>query len=327
MKERLSIVAAMLACALSLTSAPTVAQEQTQAMLFAKVGDQSISRAEYESELTRAMQQRFYHGRPPEGQVEQLRSEVADELILRTLLLQEASRRGLHAEQEAIDQTIDTYDRRYANSPTWQSQREAMLSKLRLRLEEESLLRQLQEQVRHTADPNDAQLRAYYRDYPDRFTEPAKQKISVVMLAVDPSSPSSVWDATMARGDELAQQLRAGADFASIAREHSNDRSSAQGGDMGYLHAGMLSPAAQTAVDELPIGAISDPLRLLEGIAIFRVDARTQATLRNFEDVADRAKALWIREQSEAQWLAFQEDLRANTAISIFAENAPAATE
>jgi parvulin-like peptidyl-prolyl isomerase len=295
-----------------------VEAEPAQPALFAKVGESSISQEEYDEALLRARRGRFYHGKPPEGQMEALRQDVAREMVTRTLLLQEARRRELSPDKAAIQTTLDGYDERYANSPRWQEQKATMLGALEQHLREDQLLQQLETSVRQVAPPAHAQVEEYYRAHPEKFTEPATQRLSVILLKVEPSASKEVWNAAMEEGHSLVARLAEGADFAELARMHSSDASASNGGDMGYLHAGMLSPAAQEVVDSLKITEVSEPVRLLEGIAVFMVAERKPATLMEFTSVQERARDLWIRDQSETNWSELKKRLWDNTPVSIY---------
>ena len=294
----------------------TTASEQEK--LFALVGNRPITEQEYDDTLKRAYRQRFYHGKPPEGEVDKLREEVASEMITRQLLLQESRRLDMSPDMPAVQAQLDEYDQRYASSIHWQQQREKMLDSLKQRLQEDDLLRQIETKQRRIAPPNREQLMAYYENNPGKFTEPAQHRIALILLKVDPSSPKSVWDAATDEAAGLVAQLKEGADFAELARLHSSEASAGNGGDMGYLHAGMLSPSAEQIINELPVGSISDPVRLLEGIAIFRVDDRKQSQLREYEDVSKRARELWLREQSDLAWDRLKEQLREKTPVKIY---------
>ena len=182
-------------------------------------------------------------------------------------------------------------------------------------------MRQLEARQRKVAPPDRKQILAFYETYPEKFTEPAQHRIALILLKVDPSSPSSVWQAAMDEAAQLVTQLREGADFPELARLHSSEASAENGGDMGYLHAGMLSPSAEQVINQLPVGGISDPVRLLEGIAIFRVEDRKLARLREYEDVSNRARELWIREQSDRAWTRLKDQLREKTPVTIYSDS------
>lgn len=70
---------------------------------------------------------------------------------------------------------------------------------------------------------------------------------------------------------ELTQ--KAGADFAELAREHSDDRPSARaGGDIGYFGRGAFEPAVEQTIFSLKIGEVSRPLKLSYGYHIIKLD-------------------------------------------------------
>lgn len=285
--------------------------------LFASVGPVDITDAEYNQALQQASRKKFYHGTPPEGAMDELRHVVAREVITRILLLQEAERLGLKADEAAIDANIAEFDRRYANSQRWQQQRETMVVSLTRHYREQDLLKQLEARQRSVAPPEERQLKEFYRANLDKFTEPAQNHLSLILLKVDPSAAKAVWDAALAEGDGLVSRLADGADFSELAKLHSSDTSAGQGGDMGYLHAGMLSAAAEDVISRLKVGEVSRPVRLLEGVAVFRLEDRKSARLREYEEVGKRARELWLREQEDQAWNRLKDTLWEKTPISI----------
>jgi len=193
-----------------------------------------------------------------------------------------------------------------------------VLGAVRAQLEVESRIRNLEKTVRETVtQPTADAVRAYYDANPEKFTEPERFRVSAILLKVDPSSPSAVWNAALEEAQGIVAKLRNGAQFAELARLHSADSSAENGGDMGYLHRGMLGGPAQKVVDEAVIGEVSDPVRLLEGVAIFRVDERPERRLRPFDEVRERAAELWLREQRDAAWNGLLERLEQQAEIHV----------
>lgn len=286
--------------------------------LYAKVGEREITINEFNQTYSRTVRQRYYHSKPPENELAAVRQEIADGLITRQLLLIEAEHQGLRADDKSIQATLQQYDERYADSPRWEEQRDMLLDSLKQKLIEDDLLRQLESKVRNIAPPTEEQLKSYYEQHPDKFTEPTQQKLSLILLVVDPSSPTDVWQAAMDKGKQLVTELNKGADFAEYARIYSGDVSAGQGGDMGYVHREMLSEAVQQSIDELQTGQITDAIRTLQGVAILRLDHRQPSRLREFADVRDRARKLWVREHSESAWDGFKAKLRIDTPVTVF---------
>lgn len=270
--------------------------------VYARVDDEAVSIDEYRAAVTAYSQRTFYHGRIPSAEAETVARRAGAELIIRRLLLKEAARRQVAADEDWVAKRLAAYDRRYGSNASWQKNRGRLLPQLRRSLEDESRIQHLKNKVTEVATPDDSILLAYYRANPEKFTEPARLRLSVILLRVPPSAAPDAWDAAKEEAKRLVKQLRAGADFAELARLHSADPSADQGGDMGYLHRGMLAEPAQKAVDNLSPGEISDPVVLLQGVAIFRLEDATQPKLRSFEDVKERAARLWQRERAEQAW-------------------------
>ncbi|HYR29079.1 MAG TPA: peptidyl-prolyl cis-trans isomerase, partial [Thermoanaerobaculia bacterium] len=80
---------------------------------------------------------------------------------------------------------------------------------------------------------------------------------------------------------------RGGADFGTLARQHSEDPSSSSlGGDMGWVERGATVEPFERGIFSVPLNTISDPIRSAEyGYHIVRVTERRPAGYRSFEEV------------------------------------------
>ena len=286
--------------------------------VFAEVDGHTISVRALEMAVAQAARRRFYHGKPPEEEVAALRREVGNNLVNRFLIVREAKRRDIEPDWKSIETQLAQYEKQYANSETWRARRETMLPQLREQLAELGLLTRMEQEIRAgAADPPEEMARAYYAANPDKFTEPEQLRLSLILLMVDPSSPHEVWDSATAEAEGYLAKLRAGEDFAQIARRHSEDETAAQGGDLGLVHTISLPPAIQEAVKGLAPGGLSAVTRTLHGMAIVRLEERRDPYLHSFEEVAARARGLAGRDWSDRLWEEFLAKLRAQAAITI----------
>ena len=297
-------------------------QDATAGEVFATIDDGIvISRVDFEREVWNAARQTYYHGRPPGGDaLIEFRKTVAEQLIDRQLLLREAKRRDLEPDRARVDGQIAVYEQRYGDTERWQREGERMMTALRERFEQESLLDRLESEVRSVDKPDTGELRAFYDENPDLFTEPAQNRVQLILLAVPPSSPPTVWAAAREEAARITARADAGTEFSELARMHSADATAEEGGDMGYLHAGMLSGNAEAAITALELGEISEPVQVLEGIALFRLTDQKPEELRPFEDVEGRAADLWLRDRGEQRWSALIAELRRESTIFVDTE-------
>jgi len=285
---------------------------------FAKVGDVVITQQEYDAAYARASRAKFYHGKPPEAEVAALQREVAKGMVDEILLVKEAKRRKLVPDAKAVQQTIDQYDQQYGKSEQWQKNRAKMLPELKAKLERDNLLEQVRASAKSVGQPSEKQLQQYWEAHKDKFTEPEQIRVSMILLKVDPSSPQAKWDATREEGKAIVKRLKGGgAKFEELAKIHSADKSAEKGGDMGYLHRGMLPDSAQEAIDKLKAGQISDDVVMLEGIAVFRLDDRKAAKLNPLDKVRERAKDLWLRDKGEEAYTQMLARLHKETPVKM----------
>lgn len=305
-----ALAAASFALAPSLRAAP-------EAATFAEIDGTAISVSDYEAALRLAAARRFYHRQPPEEQLAAFRREVAESLVERVLLAAEASRRGIEPDREKVERALAEYDRRNGERAQWREQRAQMLPRLRRQLEEQSALEQLEQTVRRVPRPGEDQLRAYYGSHAGLFTEPEQLRLSLILLRVDPSAPPGARDKARDEARAILARLARGADFGELARTHSSDASAERGGDMGYLHRGMLPEAVYAEAAKLVPGRVSGPVTVLEGVALLRLEDRRAPKLREFDEVRDRAAELWRREQGDRNWKSLAAALRKRAVIRI----------
>lgn len=311
-------LATLLAGAMILSvNGPTAAATEDDAIL-ARVDDIVITRQEFEREVYTAARQTFYHGRPPTGdEFIEFRKSVADDMIDRRLLLREAKRRKLEPDQEKIDVRIASYEARYGETERWQSEGAEMVTVLRERFEKEGLIDALEADVRSVSAPDEDALRRYYDANPDLFTEPARNRVSLILVGVPPSASPAMWQEAREEAARIGQRLDENVPFDELARAHSSDRTAEAGGDMGYLHEGTLSPSAELAIAELAIGEISEPVQVLEGMAIFKLTEQQPSRLRSFDDVKGRAEELWLRDKGEEEWNSLVAELRSDSDVDV----------
>lgn len=127
-------------------------------------------------------------------------------------------------------------------------------------------------------------------------------------------------DNSRSRADAILRELRAGADFAAIARERSDDRASAlRGGDLGIYERSPRDALLREAIFQAKVGEIIGPLESPLGFHILQRVAVDELDPRLREDVWARGRAILVafggslgadpalvREQTEAQVIADQ---------------------
>jgi len=285
--------------------------------VFAKVLNTTITLQDFENSFATAARAKFYHGKPPTQEIAAMQRDVGNKLVNDILLIHEAKRRKLVPDEALIKQQLEKLDQRYSNDDEWKKVRSVEIPKIKRQMQDRNLLGQLEKVVRNVPDPTEKQLREYYTNHLDKFTAPERQRVSLILIKVDPSSPNEEWQGAYEKAEKLVSRLKNGEDFSELARKYSADASAESGGDMGYLHKGMLSEAGEQQIGKLKPGEFSEPTVTMEGIAIFRLAERQPPKVNDFKDIQDRARGLWLTEQGKLAWETLIKELREKTPVQV----------
>ena len=114
----------------------------------------------------------------------------------------------------------------------------------------------------------------------------------------------------------LKERIDNGADFAELARQHSNDLSAAKGGDLGWLTAGDTVPEFERPMDALKLGQISEPVQSPFGWHLIqvlerRVDASQERLHQNARQIlrerkSDEAYQDWLRQMRDRAYVEYR---------------------
>lgn len=140
--------------------------------------------------------------------------------------------------------------------------------------------------IRAEIQPTEAELRKAYDASKDQFQRPASAHVLHILVKSEPGATPEADAAARAKAEGLVAQLRAGADFATLARQNSEDPSSSgNGGDMGWVSMGQTVEPFERAIFSIPLNQISDPVRSSEyGYHIVKVVERRDAAVQPFEE-------------------------------------------
>ena len=283
---------------------------------IAIVGNEVITTDEFAAFVQRYVRQKLYHG----GSKETMRRVAVDALetlIDEHLLAIAAERRGIKGDTAGVARQIDDFRKRYSKSGRW-AEIEKRLPTIEAALLLNSRIEELRRVVSKVGKPSEANLRAFYKEKQKLFTQPAAYDVDMILIRVPPSALKPEWDAANARATEVERALKGGADFAALAREHSNDPSGKKGGALGRIHKGQLPDAAHDEIGRLAPGQVSSAIRILEGFLILRLNQRYEAQLQPFAKVRERAEGLYRRDRAKVQWDAYLKQLRKETKVQKF---------
>ena len=135
-----------------------------------------------------------------------------------------------------------------------------------------------------TITPTEAELQQYYDSNISEYSTPIQVRPSQILLRTADAEEADV----QARAEALVDEARGGADFAELARQHSDDAETVdRGGDLGLLDRGFMLPELEAAAFDLDVGEVSDPVRSSFGFHIFTVTEKQEESTQPLDEVRD----------------------------------------
>ncbi len=138
--------------------------------------------------------------------------------------------------------------------------------------------------LKDSFSPVDVDVQAYYDDNRDRYTDPAVLHASHILLRTEGKEAAEV----QAQAEAIVAEARAGADFAALARAHSEDEGTTElGGDLGQIARGQMVPEFEAAAFALEQDEISDPVSSMFGLHIIKATLASGGEVQPLDTVRD----------------------------------------
>jgi len=171
--------------------------------------------------------------------------------------------------------------------------------------------------IRAEVKVSDEELEAYYRDNEYRLTLPEQVRVRHILLSWKPLGKPDDRAALHQQMVPILEKARAGEDFAELAREHSEDSTRLDGGDVGLFHRGQMVPAFEAAAFSLKPGEISDIIETPFGVHILRLEERKESRLLPLDEVREQLRDHIRKEKIDTVVDAKKADLRDQAEIEI----------
>ncbi|HZU43980.1 MAG TPA: peptidyl-prolyl cis-trans isomerase [Terriglobales bacterium] len=145
-------------------------------------------------------------------------------------------------------------------------------------------------------------LQRYYDEHRDEFRVPEQVNVRHILIKTPPAGADGkvdqkAVDAAKAKAEDIEKQLKAGADFAALAKKYSEDTASAKnGGSLGWITRGRTVPEFEQAAFSLPKGGTSGVIRTSYGFHIIHVDDKQPATMKSLDEVKSQIEPI-IRQE------------------------------
>ena len=147
------------------------------------------------------------------------------------------------------------------------------------------------EPLQRSVDVPEKDIQDYYdKNKQTLYTLPDQKRASHILFKVPDDAAPEATEAVRVRAASVLEQVKAGGDFAELAKQHSEDGSAAQGGDLGWFGAGRMVPEFERAAFALSEGQVSDLVKSPFGFHIIKLTGARPAGVRPLEEVREQIK-------------------------------------
>ena len=273
---------AALLCAVAALAASALGQESVD-RIVAIVNDDVVLASEVVERYEGTMQRLREEGQADLIPKEALIEQIVERLILESIQLQEAETRGIVIDDETLtravtdyagqaDMTIDEFIARLdAQGLSYRGFRDTVKRQLTLdRVQREVVNRRV-----YITEQDLEELLAspfFAEQLSDEF------RLGHILLPVESGATQAQMAVVRDQAEKLVAELRADADFATLAVEHSSASTALEGGDLGWRRANRLPSLFAEAVLDVAVGAVLDPMQNASGFHIVKVMDRRGAS-------------------------------------------------
>jgi peptidyl-prolyl cis-trans isomerase D len=133
---------------------------------------------------------------------------------------------------------------------------------------------------------SDADAQAYYQAHLDQYKSAEQVKTRHILIAVAKGADAKTDAAAKAKAEDILKQIKAGGNFADLAKKNSDDPGSKdQGGELPMIATSSLDPAYAQAAMALNPGQTSPLVRSSFGYHIIQTESKQTAAVKSFADV------------------------------------------
>ncbi len=259
--------------------------------IIATVDGYKITKAELDRQVAILLPKSFYHSTVTEKKLKEVEKDALKELIKKHLLLEYAKQKRYEISDSIVNREAKKIEKAFGS-------KENLLKRLKrsnLTYDEfkkelrNDLIMQMLYDKEIKTDLSEAELKRYYEKNRYKFKVPEKIRVKIIYIRNDPTDPKG-YEKALSRAKEALKKIKSGEDFGDIASKYSNAMSRIKGGDMGFIHKGMLDEPIEKVAYSLKAGEVSDIVDTPKGFYIIKLEEISPSVQLEFDEVKDRLK-------------------------------------
>jgi len=269
--------------------------------VVARVNGAPISRQDVLQRAQAMRDQMARMGAPPPPTSEEFYHAMVDQLIGSKLLLAEAKQRGLMPPPAEVQAGLDRLKAQNPEELKRQMASQGITEKALLADMTQSMAIQklIEAEVKPAVKVSDEDARRFYQQNPQRMKRPPQVRLRHVLVGVPRNAAPEQRAQAKQKAEGLLARIKAGGDFAAIARESSDDTGSrGEGGLLPWMSRGDSPPAFEQAAFALKPGETSGVVESPFGYHVMRLEEQRPEGQISFEEARPQIDQYLSRQQA-----------------------------
>ena len=288
--------------------------------VIARVNGEKVTRKELEDYAHNLEAQA--RGPIPAEQRDRIYRDIIERLVGYKLLEQEATARKVTVSDADVTARIDAVKKQFPSEDMFMQtliDRKLTLDQMKADARKGlTIERLIDAEIAAKVALKPSQVEDFYKNNPDQFKQPERVHASHILISVPEGADAAAKAQAKAKAQQILKDVKAGKDFATLAKQHSQDPGSApNGGDLGFFPQGQMVGPFNDAAFSLKPGATSDLVETQFGYHIIRVLEKQPERTVPLEEVRPRIEQYLQDRNKETETVAFVKSLRAKGKVEI----------
>lgn len=312
---------------LIVVSAPDSAWARRELLdqVIAVVNDEPVTQSELDV-LLRPLYDQFreeYRGEELVVKLNEARQKLLNQLIEDRLVYQEAVNQKIEVDPSEVDRAVAEFRKRFPSEIAMEEvlrEQGLALTDLKERFRRQAMIRQLHNiEIRSKVVVSPKEIEEFYQKSPEKFSsrERLKTRSITVKKSYETRENGTTDEVAKKKIADIRARILAGQDFASLAKESSEDVHAEKGGLSDWVERGTMIPVINDVIFALKLGEISEVIETPMGYHLFRVEEKEQGSQKSLEEVRDQIFEELFRQKGDERFYDWMQELKKNAYISI----------
>lgn len=300
----------------SITPGATVVED-----VVVRVNDQIISRSDVERSQ-KQLEQELQQNNASPAEREQRQKDLLRDMIDQQLLLSRGKELGLNADAEVVRRLDEIRKQNHLDS--MEDLEKAARSQgvsfedFKAQIRNNAITQQVvRDEVGQRLRLSPSQEQGYYDAHKQDFQQPEQVRLSEILVPTPENATEAQVAQAQGKADAIAAQIKAGGDFAALAKKDSGGPTAAQGGDLGLFKRGALAKVLEDQTFDLPVGQSTAPIRTRQGFVVLKVVEHQPGGVAPLKQVEPQVQEAMYMEQMQPALRAYLTKLREDAYIDV----------